>query len=230
MLPLLFALAGPAAAQDGPPVEVGLRGRTLHLPGPVLNGWLTTDESGYDRPKVGAWAAGLEVTIDAPGAPWTFYLEYIKSTTQAGYWDDVDDPPEYDDGQWIQPSNVALITLGADVGHEFALTSADKPVWLGLVLGGGLGLGVRTGTVERWYAGTNLTDDPSSDPGCLPDSPAYDRYQTCASDGIIKAMPVVPMIDANLALKLNITEHAWLRLDGGLHTMLYGGFAVGAQF
>lgn len=230
MLPVLLALTGLAAAQDRAPIELGLRGRSLSLPAPVLNAWLFKDESGQERPKIGALAGGLELTLDAPGAPWTFYLEYIRSSTPAGYWDDVEDPPEHDDGQWITPTGVGLVTLGADVAHEFAVTPNDKPVWLGFLLGGGLGLGVRAGTLERWYAGANLTDDPVADPGCLPDAPAYERYSQCASDGIIKAMPVVPMIDANLAFKLNIGEHAWLRLDGGLHTLVYGGFAAGAQF
>ena len=231
MLSALLMLSTMTAAQ-ATPMEAGLRGRYLTLPDAWMNPWLVEESpSGFARPQVNAWITGAEFTLNNPDARWTFYLERTGLRIDEGYWDDVDEPADPNDGHWVKPEGLlGLVTLGANVGQQWAITDKEKDVWLGFVLNGGLGAGILTGKLTRWTAGANLSSDPVLDEDCLPNSTADLRYTECGDDGEEPIPPVLPLIDLNLGFNLNITEHAYFRIEGGLHTFVYGGIAAGGRF
>ena len=231
MIAAVLALSLTAHAQEKGPMEVGVRGRWLTLPDSFLNAWVYPESAGFQRPHIGGWAAGAEYNLHTPGARWTFYGELYRFTMQAGYWDDVEDDDLHDDGNWLDPDTaLGMVAIGANVGQEIPITSDESNVWLGFDISGGLGIGLRTGNITKWYGGSNLIEDPVVDETCLPDSSAYDRKDSCDPDGFIKVPPVLPLLDFNLGLKIHMGEHAWLRLEGGLHDLFYAGGAAGGRF
>jgi hypothetical protein len=229
---LLFA-TGPVAQAATNPMQAGARGRILRLPGSFLDPWLFDESSPPEaaRPDIKAWAAGAEFTTEGPATQWTFYVERVGSQVEAGFWDDYESPADHNDGEWLAPSDgFGLITVGGNAGKEIAMTEESADVVLSFHVSGGLGIGFVTGQIDRWYAGNNLVSDIPIDTNCLPDSPSYERQASCSDDGKVRITPVVPMVDHNLGFDLTVREHAYLRLEGGLHSMLYGGIAAGGRW
>lgn len=239
-LPLLaLAFSAGLAADDAPagrpPMEVGLRYRSLSVPDGVVDAWAydndDADPAPVDRPKVRARAIGLEYSLVQPAGTWTFYVEQIKNLTAPGYWDDVDDGEiDHDDGQWIDGSDLAIYGLGASTAKEIPISSNKNPAYVSFTAGGGLGIGLVTGSLQRWYPSQSITDETVID-NCVDDQDgvaAYDRTG-CESDGEVRIPTVVPLVDINLGLKLNF-PYGYLRLEGGVHDMLYWGAALGGHF
>jgi hypothetical protein len=228
------AVAVPAAAPSArSPMQAGIRVRKMLLPARWLDNWLVdASPSGHVRPDIKAWSWGAEYLVQTPGARWTFYVERLKFNVGEGYWDDIDDPPDPFDGHFIVPDDhFGMMAVGANVGQEWGLTDQSKDVSLSFALGGGLGLGVRTGKLEYWGAGANQNADPVVDEDCLPDSASYDRFDAgCESDGYEPVPPVLPLIDFNLGFSVHFGQYVYTRLEGGFHDLPYGGVALGGRF
>ncbi|MBN1334433.1 MAG: hypothetical protein JXB39_00575 [Deltaproteobacteria bacterium] len=219
-------------------MEVNFRGRWLSVPDSILDIWFSNEDSdvaltNWPRPQVRAWSAGLEYVIRNDSANGIFYFEYVGSLIDEGYWDDIDDPPDYGDGQYLVPDRLGLLTLGADYAQEFHATE-----WLSFLIGGGLGILKVTGQMTLWRPGTvenpgeNL-NDPYCSEGSIanPRSPAYERYAAgCGDDGAKAIPPVLPIVDLNAGVRFHIGDRANLRIEGGLHDLLYVGVATGVVF
>ena len=67
-------------------------------------------------------------------------------------------------------------------------------------------------------------------PHSQPDAAAYDRYVECPADSVTRVPGVLPVLDLQASVKVNFGERAHVRLEGGLHNLLYVGGAVGASF
>ena len=212
-------------------MELGFRARYLFVPDSILDIWyFNSDDPGanpYDRPKVRAYSVGVEFALKPQPTNWIFYAEYIGANVEDGYWDDVESPANHDDGDWIVFDRFSMVTLGANYGHEVAVSSTEKPVWLSMVFGGGLGVGVVTGGLTQWHNGTN---SENTAPDCLPDSSAYERKDACPNDGKKRVPPVVPIVDITYSLRLNLADHASLRFDAGLHDLIYLGGSFAGVF
>ena len=223
------------ASSDSPQLGVNLRFRSMSIPSSILDTWyFDSDDAGarpLDRPKVGANVYGVEFAVEPAPASFLFYAEYWKVRMEEGYWDDREDEPvDHNDGSWLQPSKLGMVAFGANVGHEVPLSNDDANNWVGLRFGGGLGLAIPTGTINRWNAGANWTSDPSN--GCAPDEFAPTRATTtaCDPDEVLELWPVFPVLDIDVALRMHISDVALIRIDAGMHDMFYVGTAVGATF
>ena len=223
-----------AASEIGPPtrpflMEVNFRGRYLSLPSSIMDIWFYRhgDDGLPARPKVAGYSLGLEWVIKNEQANGIFYVEYLGSAIKDGYWDDVESPDDFTDGTYVKTENFGLVVLGADYAFELHATP-----WLSFLFGGGLGLGIRTGDIIVWDAGEveGTIDADNLDPDCLPNSPAYDRADTCGNDGPLNLPKALPVIDVNIGARFNINDSASIRLEGGLHNLLYAGGAVGIVF
>lgn len=231
---MLLALAGalPAHAFEH---TVGLRYRHGFVPAGILDVWFfDSDDEGalpYDRPKVSNDVFGLEygLAMEPGGGPsFLFWIERVPFHLDAGYWDDVESPPNHIDGDWLEPEKgLGMWAFGPSYLHDIPLSSNEKPVWVALHVGGGIGLGIATGEITVWHAGFH---SESLDPTCLPESAAVERHGACASDGEVNLPNVLPILDITVGPKLHVTEHAMVRLDLGFHDALYAGVAGGGSF
>jgi hypothetical protein len=226
-------VATPTAAVRQPramPMEVNLRGRYLTVPDPIIDIWFfDEDDEGanpYERPGVRMYALGVEYVLKPRPANWIFYYEYIGSSIEEGYWDDVEEPAQHDDGDWIQPDRLGMHALGFNYAHEVDATDPTKDVWLSFLFGAGLGFGIMTGEMVQWHPGGN----ESVENDCALDDPSYLRKDTCPSDGPKRIPGVLPIVDLTASARINFAEHANLRIDAGIHDMLYVGSAVGVVF
>jgi hypothetical protein len=244
---LLLTWAGPAAAYEPPErpefqfdniapergearawvYELGLRLRSLSIPASVLSGryfdasapnWAYIE----DRPAISGRALGFEVVVRGERANGIFYSEYIDSTMSDGYWDSVEDPPNHLNGEYLSPTvGFGVATLGADYAYAIPLIEPGNTkgtIGLSLMLGGGLGIGIVTGKIDRW-----LPDDEGN--------PAYKLYLDGEpADDPARIPPVVPIIDAIAALRLELGQRASIRLEGGLHTVVFYGASAGVVF
>jgi hypothetical protein len=244
----MLALLVPALAQEptqeptAPPpsgptrlyrMEVNARGRYLWFPKSLLDTWyFPHDEVGATtpaRPNVAAYTMGVEFVVKDRGANGIFYVEYIGSLIEEGYWDDVENPEDNLDGSWIQPQGFGMVAIGANYAHE-----VKAQTWLSFLFGAGLGVAVKTGNLVEWEPGEDPANGASdnTDPSCgVVPTPAYERVdQGCADDGALRVPPVLPMVDINLGVRFTFSDRASLRLEAGLHDLPYVGSALGITF
>jgi hypothetical protein len=250
LCPLLLALGVPTASaqevaadqpapvasteQDVPTgrkfdLEVGFRGRMMSIPGSVMDIWYENERAdfwalpGERRPRIQGYAVGLEFLVKGDTANSIFYVEYLKSTMSDGYWDDVDADDNPLNGEYLDPSdNLGMVTLGANYAYDAPILSSartgGKFGW-SLLIGGGLGIGILTGSIDRW-----TVDDEGR--------PAYLRYQSGEEpdDQAGFPPPVLPMVDINAGMRFTFGDRVSVRVEGGLHTMIYYGTSVGLIF
>ena len=211
-------------------MEVNFRYRRLSVPDSILDIWyFDEDDDGanpFERPRAHAQAMGLEYVIKPGSSNWILYYEYAQGLMDAGYWDDVEEPASHDDGDWVEPVGLGMHVLGSNYAHEVTLTSAENSVWLSMLFGAGLGVSFITGELRTWHPGAS-TGNTS---GCAPTSPAYDRVDLCESDDVKRIPGVLPMVDISASARINFANRGNIRIDGGLHTMLYWGVAGGVVF
>jgi hypothetical protein len=226
---MLALMVLPVLAQERPfDMEVGLRGRYMAVPNGIIDSFVFShkDDAFPDRPSIWGVSGGLEFVIRNQNANGIFYVEYLFSGIKEGYWDDVESPPDFDDGSYLVPERLGLVNLGANGAYEIHANS-----WFSFLFGGGLGLGILTGQLTEWEPGEDGSgESDNTDPDCGPTEPAYDRKDHCADDGALGLPPVVPLVDMFLAVRFHMGDRATLRLEGGLHDMLYTGMSVGVKF
>jgi hypothetical protein len=206
--------------------ETNFRARYLSVPNSILDIWFfDNDDAGsnpFARPKVKAYVVGTEFVIKKKPSNWIFYFEYLGNLIDEGYWDDVDQPPDPNDGDWIRPDGLGALIIGANYGHEiYALP------WWSFIFGGGVGIGGVLGDLTAWSPGPS---PGNAEEGCLSESPAYYRKDYCPPDGVKRIPKVIPMVDVTASTKVHFGDQANLRFDIGLHNMLYMGTAFGAVF
>jgi hypothetical protein len=213
-------------------LQVNGRGRYLWAPKSVLDlASNAHDEAGDTvpaRPGIAAYAMGAELVVDDGSDNGIFYVEYIAALIEEGYWDDIDNPQDPLDGSWIRPEGFGLVVAGADYAREVPVAP-----WLSFLFGGGLGVAVTTGQLTEWEPGEDPNNGASdnTDPACgVAPTPAYERQEYCPDDGALRIPPVLPMVDVNVAARFNFSDRASLRVEGGLHNLLYVGGALGITF
>jgi hypothetical protein len=233
-----FLASAPAVAQPAPeptPVvhtmEANLRFRRLSVPRSFVDAWFYDKDDGspYERPKIGANAFGAEFVMRSRPTHWLFYFEYLKNTTGEGYWDDVEngEPIDHDDGDWVRPDGVGAFVLGATIQNELRLTPDGATVGGAFLFGGGVGLVFVGGDLLTWHDGT---DPDIAEPSCLPKSDSWKRKDACAEDGDKRIPRLLPMIDLSLSAQIDYRDKAQLRIDVGIHDLLFFGLAAGAAF
>jgi hypothetical protein len=221
----------PPAKAERPTMEANFRFRRLSVPSSLMDAFFYDEDDGapFERPKIGANAFGAEFVLRPNAANWIFYFEYLKNTTDEGYWDDVeqDGPVDHDDGDWVRPDGLGSFALGATVLSEIRVTPDGAVVGGGFLIGGGIGLQFVKGDLLVWHDGTSTE---VADPSCLPKSNSWDRVDVCEVDGTKRLPRVLPMLDLSVSGKIDYRGIAHLRLDFGIHDLLFFGLAAGATF
>ena len=216
-------------------MEANFRGRYLTVPKAFMNPFFfdpETDESANDlaQPRIQAYVVGAEYVLKMTPLNWIFYYEYFGNKMDEGYWDDREEPPQHDDGDWVRPSGLGMHVLGFNIANEVPLSDPNNDVWVSFLVGGGLGAGLTVGELETWHPGTNESATANAD--CQSDAPAYRRRELCpdSPDDSKSIPPVLPIIDLSASFRVNFASRANLRLDFGIHDLLYVGGAVGGVF
>lgn len=211
-------------------MEANLRYRYLTVPDSIMDIWFfDADDEGandFDRPSVRMYAVGAEYVLKPRPSNWIFYYEYIGSLIPEGYWDDVEEPPEHDDGDWVKPERLGLHVVGANYAHELEVTDSSKDVWLSMLFGAGLGVGVVVGDMQQWHPGGN----EGIDNDCRRQAPAYVRKDECPNDGAKRIPGILPILDLSGSFRVNFADRANIRLDYGIHDLFYLGAAAGGVF
>ncbi len=216
-----------AARSRGFDMEAGLRWRSLSIPRSILSarfteasddGWPLPEE---DRPNVRGMAYGPEFIMKWDVSNVILYMEHLDLSWDGGYWDDRDE--DFEDGSYLIPTkNLGMYAFGADYAAEIHLVrTANTNEWFGwsILLGAGLGIGFVTGQVEYWEA----TEDSNLQ--------GYEKYALGEPPSDTAKIPrVLPMVDINASMRFNIHDRVALRFEGGLHDVLYWGFATGVLF
>lgn len=214
-------------------MEINFRGRYLTLPDGILDIWYYDEgDEGVtmDRPKVRAWGVGLEWWARwETGACFTVFFDYLGHMIDEGYWDDVEEPANHGDGEYLVPSRLGIIDFGFGPGYEAKITP-----WMGFMFWGGIGPLFMTGEFDHWVHGSNATNDPMCEQGELNDpqnKSAYERYTAgCGSDGAKRIPSVLGVVDIVMALRFDFNQRANLRIEGGIHDLPFVGMATGVVF
>ena len=214
-------------------MEVSFRTRMVSIPNSLLNIWFFPSDhedwaaTGHVRPKVNGYSLGLEFVVKGETANGIFWFDYIDSLMGEGYWDDVEEEVGFPhgfhyDGDYLVPSkNLGLVSFGADYAYEVHIVRTEDTngkFGMSFLVGGGLGVAFMVGEVRRW--GPDAAGTPS-----------YVRYDAGLADDGPKDMPrVYPMVDINASLRFNFVDRVVLRIEGGLHTLVYYGATLGVMF
>lgn len=201
--------------------EVNIRGGWASVPASVLDIWYfdAEDNGGthQERPKVHAYSIGLEYVIRTDQANGIFYFEYMPALMKGGYWDDREDPPDYNDGDYVKPDHLAVFNLGANYGFEVKIQD-----WFSLIFGGGLGIMIRKGEINKW-------DSKYSDGSLLLPWQNFDQNPD-NPDSTYDIPKVLPLIDIQAGMRFTISEQANIRIYGGLHNLIFIGASTGVVF
>jgi hypothetical protein len=226
--PLGYAFEKVAPTPDreaSPSHEVNVRLRSVSVPRVVLDNWYndeTDPQYAYvePRPHLSGVGMGFEFVLKGAHHNGIFYGEYVDSRMPAGYFDDLDE--DLLDGDYVVPSDgFGLVGAGANYAYEAPIVrSADTGgrFQLGYLIGGGLGVAVLVGELDRWGA------DSFGNPG-------YMRFATGeAADEGRKLSRVYPLVDVNTGLRFTFGDRFVVRAEGGLHSALYFGATAGVMF
>jgi hypothetical protein len=214
-------------------MELGFRGRYMTVPDAVIDVWFyNADDAGWiyseDRPQVHAYTVGLEFAIKSKvredsngGNNGIFYFQWIDNLMKEGYFDDVEDPPDHDDGDFLVPSSdLGLVALGADYAYELHMVktmNTNGNFGMSMLVGAGLGVGILIGELEYWRPEGGV--------------PSFTRKELGEPSAGAKRMPpVFPLVDINVGLRFNFGDRFVVRLEGGFQDMIYGGGAIGLMF
>jgi hypothetical protein len=205
-------------------IEVGVRLRSVSIPASLLDIWyFDADDPDWawtdPRPRIRGPAFGLETVIKNHNSNGFFYVEFVDSEMPGGYWDDVEEPADHLDGDFLVPSKgTSMVAFGANYAYEAHLLPIEKTegrFGLSFLAGGGIGMGVLMGRLDTW--------SPDGD-----GNPAYKRWLDGLPPDSDKRVPrVYPMVDITGGLRFNLGDRVMVRAEGGLHTMLYYGTSLG---
>jgi hypothetical protein len=207
--------------------ELSFRGRRVSLPRAIVDRWYFDDSDPNwafiePRPHIAGTAFGLELAVRDEHANGIFYAEFVHASLGPGYWDDVEDPAEHLDGVYLEPSDaLGLVGAGANYAYEVHILDDEKTqdkLGVSWMIGGGLGVGVLVGRIDKWNS------DKFG-------NPAYKRYlDGVEPDEAARVPRVFPLVDVNTGVRLTIGRRGVIRLEGGLHTLLYYGATAGVTF
>ena len=208
-------------------MELNFRSRWVTVPKSVMDIWyfdIQDENWAYiePRPQLSGYALGLEYVVKTDSANGIFWAEFMDSQIEAGYWDDYEEPADHLDGDFLAPSKgFGLVAFGADYAYEAHIVRTRQTqgrFGLSFLVGGGLGLAVMTGRMDRW--------GPDND-----GNPAYKRYlDGLPPDEDKRLPPVYPIVDVNAALRWNFGDRFVIRTEGGLHSLAYFGATAGVMF
>ena len=217
---LFLFLSMPSFAQDTQQ-EINFTYRSASLPSSWLDGFLSESTS------LKTQNFGLEYVRIRDQNNWHFYYEFQQNKTRSDFWDDIDDPEDNTDGVYIAPSDLAIHALGFQSSYEFPIQTPT--VQTSVLLGGGLGIGILTGELHRWYHDSNERAQNNS--GC-PSTGGFLGAETRASlcennpDEEDLPIPVIPILDVSLGIRVTY-ENFSSRIMFGLHNFPYWGIALG---
>ncbi|MCB9664174.1 MAG: hypothetical protein H6732_08670 [Alphaproteobacteria bacterium] len=235
--------------------EVSFRFRRMQIPQEIMDafftrdlpsndGWPLRDTGAYctdnpgrgtcgsDRPSLEGFAYGLELLIKARRGGAVIWFDYADANMVGGYWDDGDQEGPNNtndpfDGDYIRPGrDLGLVMFGVDYQFELPAVKLEKTkgiFGLDFIVGTGIGLGIMVGELDQWAAVDGA-------PFGYADS-AFDLFDRgVPPDADKQVNRFWPVVDLNLGFKLNFADRVSLRLEGGLHTMLYYGATLGFRF
>lgn len=220
--------------------EVSLRGRYMGLPKSFMDLWDTrAKDEGWalskeaqpdwdhprDRPVIQGMAYGLEIAFRKGNGGGSVFFDWVDSGMTEGYWDDRDDnpaPEDFLDGDYLVPAkNLGIIMFGGNYQYEVPIVKPEmtkNAFAMHFHVGTGAGLALMVGKLDRWVPGENA-------------EPAFLLYDQGEAPNSEKKIPrVLPVVDLNVGLKFTFGNRVVLRVEGGLHTLLYGGGSIGMRF
>ena len=86
--------------------------------------------------------------------------------------------------------------------------------------------GVMLGDLTTWGPGTSVSNEMKT----VSEPLRRIRKDNCAEDGTKQIPSVLPVVDMTVSSRFHFGDQANLRIDLGLHNMLYIGTAFGAVY
>ena len=206
--------------------EISATYRTGSIPDSWLDSFFSNGDD-FTRPTIATQGFGLEWSSSKDNTSWMLYYEFIQNQTPAGYWDDLEDPLDRMDGVWIKPVDLNLHTLGFQSNYAIGIPIEVEKLDVDVLFGGGLGIGLLTGSIERWH---NSVTEEAEAGTCIMPGPAFLRVEACPDDpdGSALPIPVLPVVDLSMSLRIRYDRFT-SRFMFGIHNNPYFGVAVGAS-
>lgn len=221
MFPFLLSASFAQPTQD-----ISVTYRNASLP----DSWLDSFFSNGDekRPTIATQNFGLEYARTKEKTTWVLYYEYTQNKTGAGYWDDLEKPLDRSDGVWVKPIDVRLHTLGFQSLFDINIPIPKEKWNVDILLGGGLGIGILTGSIERWHNGATEYAENNSNCTTFGLGDAMVREALCGNDPDAEGLPipVLPVLDISTGVRVRYDRFS-TKLLFGIHNLPYIGITAG---
>lgn len=215
-------LGNPSPIQYG----VGFRLRNVRVPQAELE--LFVERSGGGASNLGL---GLDFVRRRGDLELQLGFEYEKITPGSGVWikkgDNVAAGAEAD---YILTPEQAGEALGWFTIEFTFLNHAAITDQFAIRYGGGAGLGIVTGSLQRYDIICNGATNEMPEPGCVP--PRFSGNGSYSGGDAPKKYelpPVFPVVNAIIGLQFKPNENVTINLEGGIRTLLFFGLS-GAYF
>jgi hypothetical protein len=243
------AFAGPARAEDsvmtpgeGAPAAsteassgekkvewgIGVRARSVRAPKGLL-------ELFVERAPGGVSNIGLGVDLVRRRGNLELQLgfEYERIEPKEGVWIQRDTNVAVDEVDYIlSPKHNNNKSLGWITAEFTFINHASITKNFAIRFGGGLGIGVVTGSLGRYDVFCSGATNANPEPGCVPPEFGGTASHSSGSPQIVQynLPPVFPVVNAILGVQIRPLDKMTINLEGGLRTFPFFGVSGGYFF
>lgn len=217
----------------GTPVDygVGIRLRNVRVPKSILE--LFVERAAGGASNVGY---GVELTRRRGTVELQIGLEFDRITLEEGVWIEKGKPVPTNQADYVLSSKHAPgeEQLGWFTIDFTFVNHAVINKHLAFRYGGGLGLGIITGSL--WHYNVNchqFSSNAAPEPGCRPDVFADGKPALGQADGApekYELPPVFPVVNAIVGLQIKPADKLVINVEGGIRTLPFFGATVGYFF
>jgi len=234
-VPTTDPAASPTTPDVTPQLEYGadIRLRYVAVPKGLLDLFVDRSPGGANSSLIGPFGLGLDLVRRRGNLELQLGFEYEQFATPEGVWinsgDNVAGGDEAD--YMISPERAGKAIGWFTIEFTF-LNHAPIGKYVAIRYGGGAGLGIITGGIQKYDVICNGATNENPEPGCVPTgitspSGAQGTGNGQGGPNDYDLPPVFPVVNAILGVQIRPTPKSVVNIEGGIRTIPFFGISAG---
>ena len=232
-VPTTDPAAAPTTTDTGPKLEYGadLRIRQVFVPGWMLNLFIDKHSGGFSNTGI-----GVDLVRRRGNLELQLGFEFEHTQPNEGVWiNSGDNVAAGDEADYLISADRAGKQLGWFTIEFTFLNHAPITDKVAIRYGGGAGLGIVTGGLQKYDVPCNGATNEQPEPGCVPagiTSPSGNVGTAGAARGPndYDLPPVFPVVNAIIGIQIRPVPKAVINIEGGIRTIPFIGMSAGYFF